>query len=178
MGVQHIYCTLILALEYGGHMAKRRTKKEIEQDKKTESIRLKFTDWLYREYEISFLPKYFFINLDKVYKGTYKNLTKPVPVEDLWDMWKRKMPYLQKVNDKNIRMGKKIDGMARINYDMAIVLSKYDSYLEWKEQQQQALLEEARKKEQTVDYDKVYNNAQPVSKKNTQINIDSIIDEI
>ena len=93
-------------------------------------------------------------------------------------MWKRKMPYLQKVNDKNIRMGKKIDGMARINYDMAIVLSKYDSYLEWKEQQQQALLEEARKKEQTVDYDKVYNNAQPVSKKNTQINIDSIIDEI
>ena len=159
-------------------MAKRRTKKEIEQDKKTESIRLKLTDWLYREYEISFLPKYFFINLDKVYKGTYKNLTKPVPVEDLWDMWKRKMPYLQKVNDKNIRMGKKIDGMARINYDMAIVLSKYDSYLEWKEQQQQALLEEARKKEQTVDYDKVYNNAQPVSKKNTQINIDSIIDEI
>ena len=158
-------------------MAKRRTKKEIEQDKQTESIRLKFTDWLYREYEISFLPKYFFINLDKVYKGTYKNLTKPVPVEDLWDMWKRKMPYLQKVN-KNIRMGKKIDGMARINYDMAIVLSKYDSYLEWKEQQQQALLEEARKKEQTVDYDKVYNNAQPVSKKNTQINIDSIIDEI
>ena len=146
-------------------MAKRRTKKEIEQDKKTESIRLKFTDWLYREYEISFLPK-------------YKNLTKPVPVEDLWDMWKRKMPYLQKVNDKNIRMGKKIDGMARINYDMAIVLSKYDSYLEWKEQQQQALLEEARKKEQTVDYDKVYNNAQPVSKKNTQLNIDSIIDEI
>ena len=159
-------------------MAKRRTKKEIEQDKKTESIRLKFTDWLYQEYEISFLPKYFFINLDKVYKGTYKNLTKPVPVEDLWDMWKRKMPYLQKVNDKNIRMGKKIDGMARINYDMAIVLSKYDSYLEWKEQQQQALLEESRKKEQTVDYDKVYNNAQPVSKKNTQLNIDSIIDEI
>ena len=159
-------------------MAKRRTKKEIEQDKKTESIRLKLTDWLYREYEISFLPKYFFINLDKVYKGTYKNLTKPVPVEDLWDMWKRKMPYLQKVNDKNIRMGKKIDGMARINYDMAIVLSKYDSYLEWKEEQQQALLEEARKKEQTVDYDKVYNNAQPVSKKNTQLNIDSIIDEI
>ena len=139
---------------------------------------MKFTDWLYREYEISFLTKYFFINLDKVYKGTYKNLTKPVPVEDLWDMWKRKMPYLQKVNDKNIRMGKKIDGMARINYDMAIVLSKYDSYLEWKEQQQQALLEEARKKEKTVDYDKVYNNAQPVSKKNTQLNIDSIIDEI
>ena len=139
---------------------------------------MKFTDWLYREYEISFLPKYFFINLDKVYKGTYKNLTKPVPVEDLWDMWKRKMPYLQKVYDKNIRMGKKMDGMARINYDMAIVLSKYDSYLEWKEQQQQALLEEARKKEQTVDYDKVYNNAQPVSKKNTQLNIDSIIDEI
>lgn len=159
-------------------MAKKRTKHEIKQDKKNESIRMQFTDWLYREYEISFLPKYFFINLDRVYKGTYKNLARPVPVEDLWDMWKRKMPYLQKVYDKNIRMGKNMDGTARINYDMAIVLSKYDSYLKWKEQQKQALLEEARKKEQTVDYNKVCGKTNTASKENTRLNIDSIIDEI
>ncbi len=49
------------------------------------------------------------MNLDKVYKGTYKNLTKPVPVDDLWDMWQRKMPYLLKVYDRNKRMGKTIE---------------------------------------------------------------------
>lgn len=159
-------------------MAKKRTKAEIEQDKKTESIRLQFTDWLYRQYEVSFLPKYFFINLDKVYKGTYKNLNKPVPVEDLWDMWKRKMPYLLKTYDRNRRMGKSMDGISRISYDMAIVLSKYDSYLAWKEQQAQALAEQQRKTEQQIDYSKVINSHNPISDKDNQIHIDSILDEI
>lgn len=88
------------------------------------------------------------------------------------------MPYLQKVYDKNIRMGKKMDGMARINYDMAIVLSKYDSYLEWKEQQKQALIEEKRKKEQAVNFNKIYNNPKSVSDEKAKLDIDSIIDEI
>ncbi len=159
-------------------MAKKRTKAEITQDKKTESIRLQFTDWLYRQYEVSFLPKYFFINLNKVYKGTYKNLKRAVPVEDLWDMWQRKMPYLLKIHDRNKRMGKAIEGMARINYDMAIVLSKYDSYLAWKEQQKQALAEEQRKAEQQIDYSKVVNAHNPISDKDEKIHIDSILDEI
>ncbi len=160
-------------------MAKRRTKAEIEQDKKTEAIRLRFTDWLYRQYEISFLPKYFFINLDKVYKGTYKNLTKPVPVEDLWDMWQRKMSYLLKVYDKNKRMGKTLDGVSRINYDMAIILSKYDSYLEWKEQQKQAMCEDVQKKEKCIDYTKVtHTNIVGKIDDNEKIDINSILDEI
>lgn len=155
----------------------RRTKLQIEQDKKTEHIRLQFTDWLYRQYEISFLPKYFFINLDKVYKGTYKNLNKPVPVEDLWDMWQRKMPYLLQVYDRNKRSGKQMDGMARINYDLAIILSKYDSYLEWKEQQKQAQAEEMAKKSTNIDYTKV-SNGTTIQDTDDKIDIDSILDEI
>ena len=156
----------------------RRTKAQIEQDKKTEHIRLQFTDWLYRTYEVSFLPKYFFINLDKVYKGTYKNLNKPVPVEDLWDMWQRKMPYLLKVYDKNKRSGKDMNGISRINYDMAIILSKYDSYLEWREQQKQAQMEEIAKKGTHIDYNKVPNNNINTQNTDDKIDIDSILDEI
>lgn len=175
MGRTVLYCTF--PYNKNGDVMARKSKAQIEQDKKTEHIRLQFTDWLYRQYEVSFLPKYFFINLDKVYKGTYKNLTKPVPVEDLWDMWKRKMPYLLKVYDKNQRMGKQFDGMARINYDMAIILSKYDSYLEWKEQQKQAQAEEMKRNESQIDYVKITHT--PVSTADDeQINIDSILDEI
>lgn len=161
----------------GGCMAKR-NKTQIEQDKRTEHIRLQFTDWLYKQYDVSFLPKYFFINLDKVYKGTYKNLTKPVPVEDLWDMWERKMPYLLKVYDKNCRSGKTLEGMSRINYDMAIILSKYDSYLSWKERQKQAQADETSNNSVTaIDYIKIAQT--PVSAPSTaQINVNSILDEI
>lgn len=157
-------------------MAKRRTKAEIEQDNKTEAIRLRFTDWLYRTYEVSFLPKYFFINLDKVYKGTYKNLNKPVPVEDLWDMWQRKLPYLMKVYDKNVRSGKTMDGIARISYDMAIVLSKYDSYLSWKENQQRIQAEQ-QERDKEIQYTKL---TKPVSSSadKDEINLSDILDEI
>lgn len=157
-------------------MAKRRTKAEIEQDNKTEAIRLRFTDWLYRTYEVSFLPKYFFINLDKVYKGTYKNLNKPVPVEDLWDMWQRKLPYLMKVYDKNVRSGKTMDGIARISYDMAIVLSKYDSYISWKENQQRIQAEQ-QERDKEIQYTKL---TKPVSSSadKDEINLSDILDEI
>ncbi len=137
--------------------------------------RLQFTDWLYRQYEVSFLPKYFFMNLDKVYKGTYKNLTKPVPVDDLWDMWQRKMPYLLKVYDKNKRSGKIMEGVSRINYDLAIVLSKYDSYLAWKDQQMQALAQNESNTSQSIDYKKMASS--PI-RKNSEIDINEIIDEI
>lgn len=100
--------------------------------KKERDVRLRLSDFIYKEYNVSFLPKHFFINLDKVYKGTYKNLNKPVPVEDLFDMWQQKMEYLNKVAEQNRQKGKMIEGIARINYDLAILLSRYDSYCEWK----------------------------------------------
>lgn len=132
----------------------RKTKEEIEKDKIEKITRLKFTDWLYTQYNVSFLPKHFFINLDKVYKGTYKNLNKPVPVEDLFEMWKRKMQYLQKVYEKNKRNGKEMEGVARINYDLAIILSKYDSFLRWKEEQKLSQIQ-LNQKETQINYNNI-----------------------
>lgn len=155
----------------------RRTKAQIEKDKLSESTRKQFTDWLYQQYDISFLPKYFFINLDKVYKGTYKNLTKPVPVEDLFDMWKRKMPYLIEIHDKNKRHGKNMDGINRISYDLAILLAKYDSYLKWKEQMQLAEIANAQL-DFNIDYDyKLYKNNNTTENAD-KIDINGVLDEI
>lgn len=141
------------------------------------SIRLQLSDFLYSEYNVSFLPKYFFINLDKVYKGTYKNLNKPVPVEDLLDMWQQKMNYLNKVAEQNRHKGKNIEGIARINYDLAILLSKYDSYCEWKarkEAEKQEL-----KQSMTSHTIKITNQIVPKSAViKHDSDISSIIDEI
>ena len=160
-------------------MAKRRTKEQIEKDK---AVRLQFTDWLYEQYNVSLLPKYFFINLDKVYKGTYKNLKKPVPIEDLWDMWKRKMPYLRKVHAKNEQRGKSMTSTSMIMYDLAIILSKYDDYLKWKEKQQLALETEQHNEQMLkVDYTQLNVNSvktENSTNNNSKINIDSILDDI
>lgn len=141
------------------------------------SIRLQLSDFIYREYDVSFLPKHFFINLDKVYKGTYKNLNKPVPVEDLLDMWQQKMDYLNKVADHNRQMGKKIEGIARINYDLAILLSKYDSYCEWKAKK--ASEKQELKQSTTSQTIKITNMiASKYAAINNDSDISSIIDEI
>lgn len=144
---------------------------------KERDIRLQLSDFIYKEYNVSFLPKHFFINLDKVYKGTYKNLTKPVSVEDLFDMWQQKMNYLNKVAEQNRQKGKNIEGMARINYDLAILLSKYDSYCEWKtrkEAEKQEL-----KQSMTSQTVKITNRIVPKSAViNNDSDISSIIDEI
>lgn len=154
-------------------------QKKTDTTKKERSIKLQFTDWLYREYDVSFLPKQFFINLDKVYKGTYKNLSKPVPLEDLWDMWQKKMPYLLKLHDKNKRSGKDMDGMCRIYYDMSVVLAKYDSYLKWKEEQKLAQVEEKDKaKSIDIRLDKITNLVSNNDNNSNTLDIDSILDEI
>lgn len=144
---------------------------------KERDIRLQLSDFIYREYDVYFLPKHFFINLDKVYKGTYKNLTKPVPVEDLLDMWQQKIDYLNKVAKRNRQMGKKIEGMARINYDLAILLSKYDSYCEWKAKK--ASEKQELKQSMTSQTIKITNLIAPKSAAiNNNSDISSIIDEI
>ncbi len=147
-------------------------------NKKSEkAIKRQLTDFIYKEYSVSFLPKHFFINLDKVYKGTYKNLTKPVPVEDLFDMWQQKMNYLNKVAEQNRQKGKKMEGMGRINYDLAILLSKYDSYYEWKTRKESEKQELKRSMtSQTIKITSQNISSSAVIEHNSDLS--SIIDEI
>lgn len=157
----------------------RRTKAQIEQDNLEKSKRRQFTDWLYKQYDISFMPTSFFVNLDKVYKGTYKNLQRPVPVDDLWDMWQKKMPYLLRVHEKNNRQGKTMEGMQHILYDLSIILSKYDSYLKWKETQKQAIANENNSQKMRIEYNNLNNDSNNSNNSNdASIDINSILDDI
>lgn len=144
--------------------------------KEERALTLQLTDFIYKEYNVTFLPKYFFINLDKIYKGEYKNLKEPVPVEDLFDMWQKKMDYLNKTYIYNKEHGKEMQGVQRINYDLAILLSKYDSYKRWKEKQKAIQKQEQEFKKQQVFVNIAKIQVRP--KISDSDDISSIIDEI
>lgn len=107
----------------------KQNNKAIEKKK---SIKNELYEFLFDMYDISYFPQYFYVKMDSIYKGTMKNLSNPVPPEDLLDMWKQKKNYLDKVAEQNRKKGNEIFGVNRVNYDLAILLSKYDSYLKWK----------------------------------------------
>ena len=132
------------------------------------------TDFIFAQYDITLLPKYFYIQLAKIPKGTYKGQGKPIPFDDLLDMWERKMPYLNKTYQRNCDKGKRIDGIARIMYDLAILMSKYDSYLEWKSMNEtQKTAEIAVARTEKIDYKNVTNIEE---NKNNDVN--DILDDI
>lgn len=136
--------------------------------------------FIFDMYEISYLPNYFYIKMDSVYKGTYKNLNKPVPPEDLLDMWKQKKNYLEKVYEQNRKKGTDIEGINRVNYDLAILLSKYDSYLKWKEQQRIAVAEIEDQKKRNIEKIEFKDVVRPqrTTKNTDRIDINSMLDEI
>ena len=85
-------------------------------------------------YDIMVVPPNIFTKLEDIYNGRWKGLACCIPPEDMLDMWQRKMDYLIKVKMKNVTLGKEMDAAQQINYDISVLINKYDSYLKWKEQ--------------------------------------------
>lgn len=86
---------------------------------------------------IGSVPAYVFTKLKSIYNGTYRGLAKPIPPSDLLDMWKRQMKYLKNNRVFLIQKGKMDEDNPthQVNYDLAVLVGKYDSYLRWKEKQ-------------------------------------------
>lgn len=147
---------------------------------KEKNIRIQVTDFIFDFYGISFLPQSFYVKLDAVYNGTFKGLSRPVLPEDLLDMWQQKKTYLLKVAEQNRKKDKDLYGVSRVSYDLAILLSKYDSYLAWKEEQKQALIleEESKKKDiEKIEYKDVIRPQNNINTKRV-MDITSMLDEI
>lgn len=155
----------------------RQNTKVTEKKKSTKN---ELYEFLFDMYDISYFPQYFYIKMDSVYKGTMKNLNKPVPPEDLLDMWKQKRNYLDKVAEQNRKKGNEILGVNRVNYDLAILLSKYDSYLKWKEQQKIAIAELDESKKRSIEKIEYTDVVRPkrVGISNNKVDINSMLDEI
>lgn len=153
-----------------------------ENKKETDIIisKEKLFKWLQYTYDTVVLPSYFYIKMDEIFSGIYKGLNKGIPADDLLDMWKRKLNELDKVNNQNNRKGKVLIGVARIQYDLAILLNKYDSYLKWKEDQKlfenekQNIINEVNKPK--IDYNIISKSIE--NNQDLDTNINDLLDEV
>lgn len=131
-------------------------------------------------YDIRVVPKNIFTKLEDIYNGRFKGLACRIPPEDILDMWKRKMDYLNKVKVKNITLGKTMNAAQQVNYDISVLINKYDSYLKWKEQNK-IIEQEVNKVHKdilkTVDLDKLSKITQNQNKEDED-DIDCLLEEL
>jgi len=155
-------------------------KKQSIKEIQNKIIREKLFKWLHNTYNTVVLPKTFYIKMNDIFAGTYIGMSKGIPPEDLFDMWKRKKSELDRINEFNKRKNKILIGAARIQYDLAILLSKYDSYLKWKEKQK--IIEQERQQIKADFENKINFNKINIQKENNKsydsLNIADILDEI
>ena len=86
-------------------------------------------------YDITIIPTTVWQKLSNIYNGTFKGMTYGIPPEHLLDMWKRKIDMLNGIANRNSTKGKTMNADQRINYDLSVLVNKYDSYLKWLEKQ-------------------------------------------
>lgn len=146
-----------------------RIKKDINSPKNL------FYKYLEENYDVKSIPPYFFIKVNAIVDGTHPSVSEPISYEDLLFIFQKKKSYLDKVNNTNIKKGNKITGAKRLSYDLSIVVSMYDSYAKWRDEQQllqaQLLRDKlASNKEPKIDYNKIAN----VNKKNREKQTSSI----
>lgn len=92
-------------------------------------------DFIKNAYDVTIIPTTVWQKLGNIYNGTFKGMTFGIPPEHLLDMWKRKIDMLNGIANRNSTKGIKMNVDQRINYDLSILVNKYDSYLKWLEKQ-------------------------------------------
>jgi len=140
--------------------------------------------WLYENYNISVLPSLFFIKLKAINDGTFsKGVNVPISCYDLLQIFIKMKSYLDKVNNKNERNGKRIDLNQRVNYDLAIVINNYDNYLKWRQKQKTEVIEKQEIQEEvklknSIPINSIIATYKDKDNKNEEINIADILDEV
>ena len=121
------------------HATKEKVEKVLEKMRQqainliSEEFKLsKFYEFIHSSYNIVSISRTFKAKIAKLLSGDYDGISKPIPIEDLMDMWKQKIKTLISIHQSNIKKGKDIDRAMRPNYDLAVLLNKYDKYLDWK----------------------------------------------
>lgn len=124
------------------------------------------------EYDTTSVP---WKKLPQVLNGTYPNLQCAIPAKRLLDMWRRKLDYLKKQNERLIsNSDKELTTENIIHYDLAILVNKYDSYLKWLEKQK--IIEAENKKK--IEIGKTYIATSIINTKANEGNLDQKNDDI
>ena len=123
-------------------------------------------------YDITIIPTTVWQKLSNIYNGTFKGMTYGIPPEHLLDMWERKIDMLNGIANRNNTKGRTMNVDQRINYDLSVLVNKYDSYLKWLEKQKILEAEKEIEKNENI----VGKTIGYVSQKTEKSNVDDISD--
>lgn len=113
--------------------------------------------------------------IKKVIDGDDKN--DGIPVEDLLDMWDKKIDWLNSIAEKK-KIKSPMTQEQRILYDLAILRNKYDSYLKWKEKQKILEVEQQSEKTEVLITQEIL-HTQHITQENIDTdNISDLVDDI
>lgn len=110
-------------------------KQESYEHLKLEVIKEDVFNFIKDAYDITIIPTTVWQKLSNIYNGTFKGMTYGIPPEHLLDMWERKIDMLNGIANRNNTKGRTMNADQRINYDLSVLVNKYDSYLKWLEKQ-------------------------------------------
>ncbi len=134
-------------------------------------------DFIRNAYDVTIIPTTIWQKLASIYNGTFKGMTFGIPPEHLLDMWKRKIDMLNGIAEKNKIKGNPMSTDQRINYDLTVLVNKYDSYLRWLEKQKILEAEKEIEKNENIVGKSVGYVAQKVSSNNSD-DISGLVDDI
>lgn len=129
-------------------------------------------------YDVTIVPTTVWQKLSEIYSGTFKGMSVGIPPEHLLDMWKRKIDMLNGIADRNKTKGVVMSSDKRINYDLSILVNKYDSYLRWLEKQKIIASEKEIEKSDNIVGKSIGYTASNKSEKNDSDDISALVDDI
>ena len=128
-------------------------------------------------YDITIIPTTVWQKLSNIYNGTFKGMTYGIPPEHLLDMWERKIDMLNGIANRNNTKGRTMNVDQRINYDLSVLVNKYDSYLKWLEKQKILEAEKEIEKNENIVGKTIGYVAQKAEKNNSD-DISDLVDDI
>lgn len=113
-------------------------KRKQDQNRELANIkheeRVKLFDYIRDVYAPAVVPNGFYAKLNQLIAGNYYKFRGSIPPLELYDMWVQAKPRLDKIVAE--KQAKGDDMKQRWNYDLAVLLAQYPSYLEWKQKQE------------------------------------------
>ena len=128
-------------------------------------------------YDITIIPTTVWQKLSNIYNGTFKGMTYGIPPEHLLDMWERKIDMLNGIANRNNTKGRTMNVDQRINYDLSVLVNKYDSYLKWLEKQKILEAEKEIEKNENI-VGKTIGYVVQKAEKNNSDDISDLVDDI
>ena len=128
-------------------------------------------------YDITIIPTTVWQKLSNIYNGTFKGMTYGIPPEHLLDMWERKIDMLNGIANRNDTKGRTMNVDQRINYDLSVLVNKYDSYLKWLEKQKILEAEKEIEKNENIVVKTIGYVVQKAEKNNSD-DISDLVDDI